>query len=752
MKQRAFLTAWLILCLSCHAWAWRVSAIQVRGQQHVSRQHILHHFPIKVGQSVDHDVIEKAIQSLYTTGYFSHVAVYRDGHMLRVQVNERVRLIHIEIEGNRHVKEEIIQKILAFHDVKKASFLDPYALKKAENDIVTHYNMQGYQAVDVKMIREDQGDHRVTLQVLIKEGHPLTVRNIRLKGNHALSSRQLRHVIELSPKLWSFITHNNHYAKEKWYRDQQRVLQLYYRHGYLDAKIVAVHTQHHPNKTDVDLSLVLSEGKPYVIDHVQLHGGKKGVDVSDLWGKVKKGRSFQNDEVMRAKSRILARYADHGYAHGSLAIKTRLKKNQKVDLIFNLTTHQPVLVRRITFEGNRVTTDRVLRREMQQMEYAIYHQGKIDESIRRLNNLGYLKHVNCHLKPVDGREDMSDLACQVEEVSSLVASASVGFSSQEGLLYQLAFNQSNLLGTGKTLALNLQHTRLTQSAKINYVNPYYRSSGVSRGMTLFFQRTTPEHVNITNYKSNQWGGRLFYSFPITHYDRIQLGLGFSHIRLLSFESAGDLVKDFISKHGANINDIKWSMGWQHHHLDRAIFPRRGLSHGVSIDIGLPANNSLRYMIATYQLRAYHPLAHTGWIAYLHAGAGYGRGYGKHDEGLPFFKHFYAGGIGSVRGFKANGLGPKDAEGHALGGHILAHASLNLILPPFSDHQVRSMFFVDAGSVYDQAITWDQTAASVGLAVQWRTMIAPLVLVLGVPVHSQAHDARERFAFTLATSM
>jgi outer membrane protein insertion porin family len=134
--------------------------------------------------------------------------------------------------------------------------------------------------------------------------------------------------------------------------------------------------------------------------------------------------------------------------------------------------------------------------------------------------------------------------------------------------------------------------------------------------------------------------------------------------------------------------------------------------------------------------------------------GYGDGYGDTDE-LPFFRNFFAGGIGSVRGFKGNSLGPKDEFGDALGANSKIIGQMELLFPPpggdFAD-TMRFGVFLDVGNVFDLAgggeIDTDEFRASSGVMLSWMSPVGPLSFSVGYPIKSEDDDEREIFQFNI----
>lgn len=138
--------------------------------------------------------------------------------------------------------------------------------------------------------------------------------------------------------------------------------------------------------------------------------------------------------------------------------------------------------------------------------------------------------------------------------------------------------------------------------------------------------------------------------------------------------------------------------------------------------------------------------------------GYAKGYGGHT--LPFFKNFYAGGIGSVRGYDSGSLGPTvmDTFGNEsrLGGNRRAVGNAELLFPmPGSglDKSVRLGAFFDAGQVWgqDQKMSMGDLRYSVGVSLAWSSPMGPLKFSFANPLNKKPDDKVQRLQFQMGTT-
>jgi len=171
---------------------------------------------------------------------------------------------------------------------------------------------------------------------------------------------------------------------------------------------------------------------------------------------------------------------------------------------------------------------------------------------------------------------------------------------------------------------------------------------------------------------------------------------------------------------------------------------------VSIEVGIPPGD-LTYHRSTFQSQWFFTGERFPWLTFMVNGEiGYADGY--KDKPLPFFKNFYAGGVGSVRAFETASLGPRDLSGDVLGGNrrLVANFEALFPMPGYKERNVRLALFFDIGNVWgpEQKIKADDLRAGAGLAISWDSPVGPLRFSFGTPVREKPGDKIERFQFQL----
>jgi outer membrane protein insertion porin family len=529
--------------------------------------------------------------------------------------------------------------------------------------------------------------------------------------------------------------------------------------------------------------------------------------------------------VNAVKQLLLRKYGNAGYYFAEVNVVPEINKDTKlVDLNYYINPGQQVTVRRINFTGNNKTADEVLRREMRQMESALASNEKIDLSKVRLERTGFFKSVDIKPARIPGSPDQIDLNVAVEEQHSGTSTLAVGFSQSGGVTFQAGLSQTNFLGTGNSVSVDLSRSETQDYYNLSVTDPYFTIDGVRRGYNLYYRKTKlDDDYNVNNYVTDSFGGGINFGYPIDENQSISFGLNIDQTDVTTGPYVSTYVRDYLLANGGKetgnpgrycpdglwnatdrtcgTNDQGWesypdefkgdfltynlNLGWSYNTLNRPIFPTTGFSHRINGEIALPGSD-VEYQKLTYDAQAYFPLGKNFVV----------RGYGKLGYGndLPFYKNFYAGGFGSVRGYENSTLGPKypgvtynesrtrDYDPEEVGGNALVQFGTELVLPvPFKGdwaRQVRPVLFAEGAQVFDTqcdvprgnlyltggssdpgvdakqyckdnfGFELDNMRYSVGAGFTWITMIGPLSLSYAYPLNDKKGDDTKSIQFEI----
>ncbi len=357
------------------------------------------------------------------------------------------------------------------------------------------------------------------------------------------------------------------------------------------------------------------------------------------------------------------------------------------------------------------------------------------------------------------------------------------------------------MGTGKKMSTSVNKTDAVTSLNLSFSNPYYTVDGISRGYSLFYSQTDfSELTSFSDYNTDTYGGRTNFGFPINSRERLSFSVEASRT-LMEAKTTGipEEILGFIEDQGDDFVEVTLGSSWSWTTLNRGLFPTAGAKQSLSVEATVPGSE-LEYFRVTYNAQKYFPIS-GDWTFRIRSEIGFGGGYGDTEE-LPFFRNFRAGGVGSVRGYTTNTLGPKGAvkqystddldgdtvvnttsaiedpddyiwvaDNNRLGGDLLTEASMELVFPlPFVEDQrsMRSVLFMDVGNVFDtqchaleadgngdtahpscvEGFEVDDLRIGAGVSLTWITAIGPLTFTFARALNSQTGDETEGFEFSL----
>ena len=468
-----------------------------------------------------------------------------------------------------------------------------------------------------------------------------------------------------------------------------------------------------------------------------------------------------------SEERIERILGNSGYTFASATGQPVLDESgDTVTVKFFVDAGKRAYVRRISFRGNTMTQDEVLRREMRQMEGGWASNAAIEVSKVRLERLGFFKEVNVETPSVPSSDDQIDINYSVEEQPSGSISATLGYAQYSGLILGLSYQESNVFGSGNSVGIGVNRSSYQTAYNLSFFDPYYTVDGVSRGYSLFFRSSDFDERNIARFSTDSVGGSVNFGYPISEVSRISFSVGFESTSIKEGIFPAQEISQFLDAEGKDFDLINVSASYSMSALNRGLLPTAGKSQSLSFEMTIPGSE-LEFYRLNYSGQIFFPLTRLFTLR-LRTDLGYGGVFGG-TETFPFYKHFFAGGMGSVRGYENSTLGPRTTpspldnfgEPDPIGGNVLIETSAEILFPlPFvkDQRQLKSALFVDAGNVFNTNcpdisaycldLSEGELRYSAGFAITWITGFAPISFAISVPFNEKPGDEKESFQFEL----
>ena len=750
--------------------AFTVTDIRVEGLQRMSAGSVFAEIPFNVGDEIDDNAMRQIVRDVFKTGSFNDVQVGRDGNVLVILVEERPSIATIDIEGNKAIKTEALLDGLEKSGLSEGQIFKKVTLEHIRTDLERQYVSQGRYGAHIETRVEDLPRNRVALKIDVTEGSVSGIRHINIVGNKVFDNETLLDILELRlPSLFSFYTKDDQYSKEKLTGDLEKLESFYLDRGFLNFAINSTQVSISPNREDVYITLNIVEGEKFTVSKVDIAGELHDVPETAIRGLlgVVPGQVFSRQLLTESEKRIEGALGNAGYTFASATGQpVPDEAENSVTVKFFVDAGRRAYVRRISFSGNTLTQDKVLRREMRQMEGGWASTASIEHSKLRLERLGFFKSVNVETPSVPGVEDEIDVNYSVEEQPTGSISATLGFAEAAGLILGASYQQNNVFGTGNSVNLGINYSAFQTSYNFSYFDPYYTVDGVSRGYSAFFRSTNFDQRNIARFQTDSFGGSVNFGYPISEIARVGFNVGYENTNIKEGIFPAQEISQFLASEGNKFNLVTVSASYSMSALNRGLLPTAGRSQSLSFEMTVPGSE-LEFFRINYDGQIYFPLPSV-FILRLGTKLGYGDAYGQ-TEAYPFYKNFYAGGFGSVRGYQINTLGPRSTPSPSstftrpdpIGGNVLINGTAEILFPlPFVENQrqIKSALFFDAGNVFNtnclaisqvcQDLNDGELRYSAGLAVTWITGFAPISFSVSKPFNRAPGDDAEVFQFEL----
>ncbi|WP_110666973.1 outer membrane protein assembly factor BamA [Salinicola halophilus] len=775
MKLKTIGLAGLLLTSSPLALAapFEISDIRVEGLQRVSAASVFNAFPVSADETVNDQELGDAARTLFDTGLFDDIRLSRDGDVLIVNVVERPSIAEINIEGNSQISEDDLRDGLRDAGLAEGQVLQRSTLEEMQRELERLYQSQGRYSSSIDSSVEQLERNRVRVNIDINEGAVAKIRQINVVGNDAFDDDTLRDLFQLEDKpSWFFgWFSDDEYSREALSGDLETLRSWYLDRGYANFSISSTQVSISPDKSRIFVTINVDEGKRYKFDQIDFDGDLKMDDArARELVTAEPGDYFSQSALTASSEALRQKLGADGFAFADInAVPTLNDADNTANITFRVDPGRRAYVRRINFEGNTTTQDEVLRREMIQMEGAPASTDQISQSRQRLERLGFFRQVDVDTRPVAGEPDQLDVTYSVQEQPSGSISASVGFSQSAGVIYGAALSQNNFLGTGNRVNIGAQRSDTFTNINFGFTDPYWTLDGISRGYNLFYRETDYEDSDISTYSTDSYGGNINFGYPINDLSRLNFGVGLEQLSIDTYDDTPSEIVKYTEDEGEDFLNYKLTASWTRNNLNRGIMPTAGSYQRVSLETAAPGSDAEYYKMRYRGQRLFE--LNPDWSVKFSSNLGYADTLGSGDP-YPFYENFYSGGLGSVRGYTSNTLGPRttergDGDDDTLGGNVLVEGSAELIYPfPWVEDRrsLQTSIFLDAGNTYltdcydvvdgdgpsscESGVNLDDLRYSLGLGLSWLTPVGPLTFSVAKPLNEKDGDDPQVFQFSL----
>ena len=763
--------------------------VEVVGNVHTDSRLILDQVRAQPGQPYSRQQIDVDTRSIAALDRFVTVTPFvipqadptthlLKGVVVRFQVEERPIVAAVEIRGNREFTDTAIRDVIATH---VAGAIDPFTIQTDVKSILDMYRNKGYAqtTVDVDPQAQKQGIVRYS----ITEGPRARITSIRFDGNANVNSDYLKFKIQTHTSFWFF--RKGVLDEDKLQQDLVTIRDIYEKRGFLDARI-SYFLDYSNDKSEIALRFAIVEGPRYKIGKIFVTGNTLFPTTELLFSSARfgPGAFAQRDEIEALQKRIEDKYGHEGYINREVAVTHAYTDVPGVvDLHIAIIEGNPFIVGRIIIRGNPNVQDRVIRRQIRIYPDQTYDTVLVRKSIERLKSIRIFQDVR--ITPMGDAQGVRDALVEVAEGQTGRFLIGAGVSTDAGLIGQISLEQQNFdifnfphsldefvrgqsfKGAGQYFRILLEPGTEFQQYRVTFEEPYLFDTPYSFSNDVYYftrareswnERRIGDIVTFGRRFGDVWGATLAFRAEQVSISSVQdnnnNGITDANYFLTDPTTGqpvgpySDTAQEIIDNKGSHfLTTIK--PGITRDTTDSRIFPTTGSRSSFAIEQYGPMGGDITATKFILRFDKYFPLFEDLFerktVLALRNEVGLAP-FGN----LPFYERFYAGGIGSLRGFKFRGVGPHDGPLEDPTGGDLSWVSTAEVNYPIWENILRGVVFVDVGNV-ERDITIGTIRSDIGAGVRVTIPFfgqLPLALDFAIPVTKQAHDRTQIISFAL----
>jgi outer membrane protein insertion porin family len=747
-----------------------VVAIRVSGATTTPPDRVRHMMTTRQGEPLRMEVLESDFERLKNSGLFAEVQIKLEdaagGVRVIVVVREKDIIRRILIRGNRRVSENKLEELI---QVQVGQRYDPGLATRDARAIEDFYKEEFYYFADVTPETEPFEDG-IRLVFRVDEGGQLYVRDIEFRGNGHFSRKELLKYMETKPT--TFFTRGK-YDRRAFVRDLERLRILYKNDGFLDVEITEqpfrIVREEDGSRREAYITVDIDEGPRYRIGQITFEGNRL-VETGDLLAVVE---SMPGDYISPMTLREDAdRIRDEYGKYPSSRYFTQVRVEQEytetgnvVDVHFNISEGEEVVVEDVQVLGLTKSRPRVVLREIDQLPGEKIDSRKINESQRRIHNLGYFKDVNFEVVEGSAPSRARVVVDIGEELPTGRLVLGAGVSSKESFIASIELKQRNFdysdwpetwkefftgqafVGAGQDFSLKLSRGSKSESYTFDFTEPWWFNRPLRFGFGGFYNTW-----EWNRYDEERLGGyvrlgrRLWVddlNGTITYrLERVTLENFDDHVSpSLRSEEGTNWISRVILAIAYDTRDSRWD-------------PTEGIRLSASQEFaGTVLGGDRDFWRSFLGAHIFHPFYRDTedrpWYLSLRGDIGMGEAIGD-DDTVPIYERMYAGGIGSIRGFGHNRVAPRDAYGDEIGGELVMTGSVEVFVPVWEDI-IKVSGFYDIGQVWPEldGPSDEDYRSSAGIGLHFKTPLGPMPIRLYFSrVLSEVEgDDKESFQFT-----
>ena len=721
-----------------------VKKIEVKGNERISSETIIMFTGVKINQSIDDIKLNEIIKNLYDTNFFKNISAEITANTLKLNVSEFPIIEKVNIKGIKAKKiKDIINKSLKLKD--RSSF-DEFLLYQEKENLNSILKDMGYYDANVEIYIEDLGDNKINLTYDINLGEKAKIKKISFIGNKIFKDSKLKSVIISEEfKFWKFISGKKFLNQEFIEFDKRLLKNFYLNNGYYN---VVINSSFAKMLDDNSFELIfnIDAKNKFYFNNLDLQLPKdfnkeNFSALFDLFNDLK-GEKYSINSVKKILDRIDTITIKEEYKSLSSQVEETLDKD-KINLLFIIEETEKYIVEKINIFGNNITKESVIRNQLEVDEGDIYNDILQKKSENNLKGLNFFKNVNTKVSSGKNKNTkIIDISVEEKPTGEITAGAGIGTS---GGTIAAGVRENNYLGKGLAVEANGTLTAESFKGLFSVTNPNYKNT--DKAVFVNLQAIEIDQLSNYGYKTNKTGFGLGTNFEYLR----DLNFGISTTSYLEKIETDSTASTRQKKQEGNYWDTFVKFKFDYDKRNQKFKTTDG--YRSNYDINIPVISDTNTLTTSYNYRIFSEIYEnnvSSFSLFLQTANSLSGDDIKLSERLTVPSR-------RLRGFERGKVGPKDGNDYIGGNHVTAINFTSTLPQLFPNAQNLDIsVFLDAANIwgvdYDSSIDdAGKIRSSVGIGVDWFTLIGPLNFSISETITKETSDITESFRFNIGTT-
>lgn len=768
--------------------------VEFRERENVSLAAIYSQIQLKPGMIYRQSIVDESIRSLFATGQYETIEAFVEelkGDEVKVVfvVEPRYRVSEIVFKGNKKLQQKTLKQ--AFEKgpregrlrkkykpreerserlrtsrstlkkevkVEVGGALNENGVNQDVESLIQFYRKKGFALVEIEPeIVKDDTDGTAKVVFNIKEGPKLSIKRITFKGNEHISSSDLKKIMKT--KTWgifAFLTGKGRLNEKIFQTDVEHLREYYKDHGYLDVKLSEEGVEYdHKGRSSLYITINVDEGRRYYLGDISILGNRL-YPTDDLMASlpIKKGDVFSPSEVDESSQALRDYYGKSGYLETFVRAERIPDLNSRnIGVQFHITEGEEIYVESVSIQGNVKTKSNVILRELALAPGDVFDTVRMKASEERLKNTGYFKDVSIGPEVVNipGRRN---LKVMLSEKKTASLNFTAGVSNIEKVFGAIEFSQSNFdlfnwrsgfQGGGQKFKLSFTLGASSKRILISFEEPWLFERQLTFGTDLF---TNENRYNSSFYNEQRYGFDTYLRKRLFELVNGQITYVWQSVDIR--DVSADAPQAILDEKGKRTVS-KVHLSFDRDTRDSFLYTTRGNRVDLRFELaGGPLGAQTDYWRVEVQGAQFWSVS--SWqnqIISLIGRAGTIKPYSGQE--VPFFDRYFLGGSDTMRGFRYRKVGPKGANGEAVGGNSFAFWSVEYTVDFIDPIKVAAYYdwgFVNRG---DWSFNPKDYNDDVGFGLRIPVLGSPLRLDFAWPLRKDRFEnSRMEFSFSFGT--